>query len=412
MLMASGTTGRVKEVAEWLKGTRLSFMSCGPQIRAELIKQKRREENELFISARRGGLRSQGGDTSEVSTEVAGMIRSDAKSIGKMEGKRCKIIKVLLGSSSYYINQKAAVQRVNPAFCVTELQLTGEGAKQEAVKDTEQDWKHVPLKLKLKTGKAPSNNSQSEVSICVDILPNPRYKKHCPVTVTLTLQDKGNVMMKYYDDPHRQRTWAHGTATQELSVSLCLVAPVDRCHSLLLHMTLNKRDCETRRKCRLLSCSAEALKKIDEQKLFAILTDKNKFAMLQMQKVTYVMNSNKPCTDDAFIINLLPNPSVSGVTNTNHLVSHRKTLQLIPLLFIYSHSPTTTMRVSNTPLRAPRIRTREHLEAVSPSPRPPSSCPPTSVVAAVVSPHFTKQVTLHNYQVDEVINLKFAGAAR
>lgn len=38
----------------------------------------------------------------------------------------------------------------------------------------------------------------------------------------------------------------------------------------------------------------------------------------------------------------------------------------------------------------------------------PSPSPPTSVVAAVMSPRFTKQVTLRNYQVGSVINLTCA----
>ena len=41
----------------------------------------------------------------------------------------------------------------------------------------------------------------------------------------------------------------------------------------------------------------------------------------------------------------------------------------------------------------------------------PSSCPPASVVAAVMSPRFTKQAALHYYQVDKVMNLKFVDTA-
>ena len=42
----------------------------------------------------------------------------------------------------------------------------------------------------------------------------------------------------------RQRTQAHSTPSHGSSGSSWLVAPVDRCHWLLLHMTANKRDCE------------------------------------------------------------------------------------------------------------------------------------------------------------------------
>lgn len=42
----------------------------------------------------------------------------------------------------------------------------------------------------------------------------------------------------------RQRTRAHSAPSHGSSASSWLVAPVDRCHRLLLHMTANKRDCE------------------------------------------------------------------------------------------------------------------------------------------------------------------------